>query len=60
MSSSALLMSKDLKDDHSEMVVHKNIAHIFTSLKDIQKRSDMRKKPILLPIEFKIQKNCFD
>jgi len=44
MSSSALLMSKDLKDDKSELKVHKNIAHIFASLKDIQKAISYAKK----------------
>ncbi len=44
MASSSLLLSKDLKDKSSELKVHKNIAHIFSSLKNLKKALGYAKK----------------
>ena len=51
MSSSALLIAKDIEDKHAEMKMHQNISFIFSSLKDIQKAITYAESSYLIALE---------
>ncbi|MFK8037603.1 MAG: GAF domain-containing protein [Crocinitomicaceae bacterium] len=56
LSSSALLIAKDINDQKSEMSMHKNISFIFSSLKDTKKAISYAENAYLIALELNDKK----